>query len=355
MSDITLRRSRRRPRAVLMVPAASVLILVLGWSVLWGVARQQAIGGIDGWIAAEAAHGRQWSCPGRQVSGFPFRIALSCSGVDFSGTVDGTPSEGHLAGLAADVWIYEPSSVNITLDGPLALTSQDGHADVALSWAGLHATLRGLVGGVQRIELLADGLDFVRPNQGGGHADHLELHAGPAPGRPVEDAADALDLSVAGGTVPLLDAITGEAGRIDGSFTGVVTRAFGDLPDLGPRTVERWRANGGHLEVSSLVLGKGDLKATATGTLGLDDLHRLSGRLETGLTGFELLLRRFGIPLKAAAIGGLLANLLGGTPPGGSSPPPAAAPGTVVLPVVFANGALSVGPFKTAVRLAPLY
>ncbi len=351
MSDITLRRSRRRPRAMLMVPAASALILLLGWSVLWEVARQQAISAMDGWIAAEAAHGRQWSCPGRDVSGFPFRIALSCSDVSFAGVVDGARAEGHLAGLSAEVWLYEPSSVDIALAGPLALTSQDGHADFTLSWAALHATLRGLVGGMKRIELVADGADLLRRDGRGGHADRVALHAGPAAGRPGDDVADAVDLVVTGAMIPALDALTGEGARFDGAVTGVVTQAFGDLPDLGMRTVERWRSRGGHLEVSSLVLGKGDLGATAAGTLGLDDQHRVAGRLDAGLSGFEPLMRRFGIPVRAAAIGGLLAKLLGGKT---AQPAPDAA-GTMTLPIVFGDGAMSIGPFKTALRLPPLY
>jgi hypothetical protein len=351
MSDITLRRSRRRPRAVLMVPAASALILVLGWSVLWGVARQQAISAMDGWMAAEAAHGRQWSCPGRDVSGFPFRIALSCRDVAFNGVVDGAPTEGHLAGLSAEVWIHEPSSVDIALAGPLALASQDGHADFTLSWAGLHATLRGLVGGMKRVEFLAEGVDLRRPDDRGGHADRVALHAGPAAGRPGDDVAEAVDVAVAGAAIPVLDALTGEDARFDGAVTGVVTRALGDLPDFGASTVERWRSGGGHVEVSSLVLGKGDLKATAAGTLGLDDQHRLAGRLDAGLSGFEPLMRRFGVPVRAAAIGGLLAQLLGGK----TAPPAPDASRTMTLPIVFGDGAMSIGPFKTALRLPSLY
>ena len=119
--SVSLRRGRRRPGAALMVPLLSVTILVLGWSVLWGAARRQAVAGLDGLLAAEAAHGRVWSCPDRAVTGYPFRIALTCGRVGFAGAVDGTPAEGHLAGLSAEAWIYEPSSVTLTLTGPMNL------------------------------------------------------------------------------------------------------------------------------------------------------------------------------------------------------------------------------------------
>ena len=357
MSGITLRRARRRSRAALMVPVASALILVLGWSVLWRVARQQAVAAMDDWMAAEAGRGRVWTCPDRDVSGFPLRIALTCRDVSFNGAVDGAPAEGHLPGLSAQTWLYEPSSVAIELQGPLALTSQNGRANVSLAWTGLHATVRGLWGGLKRLELVIDSADLVRPDGLGGQADRLELHAGPATGRPANDVADAVDIAVSGARIPALDAITGEGARLEGTFAGVVTRAFGDLPDLGSGTVERWRASGGRLDVSSLVLGKGDLRATAGGTLGLDDQHRLKGRLDAGLTGFDPLLSRFGIPVHAAAIGGLLADLLGGDLRSGKPAASASNPGagTVTLPILFDKGALSVGPFRTEIRLPPLY
>ena len=132
--SVTLRRSRRRPGAALMVPLLSAAILVLGWSVLWGVARQQAVAGLDNLLAREAAHGRVWSCPDRAVTGYPFRIALTCRDVAFAGVVDGARAEGRLAGLSAEAWLYEPSSVVVALTGPMALATADGRADFTLGW-----------------------------------------------------------------------------------------------------------------------------------------------------------------------------------------------------------------------------
>ncbi len=86
-----------------MVPLFSALILVLGWSVLWVVARQQALGAMDHWLAAESAHGRQWTCPDRAAGGFPFRILLACRDPSFAGKVDGVMAEGRLSGLRGRV------------------------------------------------------------------------------------------------------------------------------------------------------------------------------------------------------------------------------------------------------------
>ena len=352
MSDaVVLRRGRRRPGAAVLVPLLSVAILVLGWTVLWGFARQQAGAALDGWIAAEAAHGRSWTCPDRTIDGYPFRIAVACRGVTFAGAVDGSPGEGRLAGLTARAWLYEPSAVYIVLDGPMALTTADGRADFTLAWDRFGAKLRGIFGDRRRAEIVGEGFTLTRPGAAGTTARRIALRAGPAlaaaAGEMAADA-DAVDVAISGLAAPLLDGVTGETATTDATLSGTVTRAFGDLPDFGPATVERWRRAGGRLDVANLALAKGPLSLGAAGTLGLDELHRLQGRLDARLGGFEPLAKRFGISLGAVQVGGLLADLLG-------TKPAAAAPGTVSMPIGFADGRVSVGPFKTGLRLVPLY
>ncbi|RYC32789.1 DUF2125 domain-containing protein [Lichenibacterium minor] len=344
---IALRRPRRRPRATVMVPLLSLAILVLGWSVFWAVARGQAAAGLDGFIASEAAHGRRWSCPDRTIDGYPFRIDVSCRGVGFDGVVDGSPGRGHLAGLTARAWLYEPSAVYVLLDGPMTLATADHHSDFTLGWARLGAKLRGVLTGRARAEVVGEEIALDRPG-GGGTARRVELHAGPALAPAAADA-DSVEIALSALAVPGLDAVTGEAAPLDGLLSGIVTHALGDLPDLGPATVERWRVAGGRLDVGNIALTKGPLSLGAAGSLGLDASHRVQGRLDARFGGFEPILKRFGISLGAVQVGGLLANLLG------TKPAPAPAPGTVALPVAFADGTVSVGPFKTGLRLPPLY
>lgn len=354
---VVLRRGRRRFGALPMVLLLSVAILVGGWTVLWVVARQQAGAALDGWIAAEAAHGRSWTCPDRAIDGYPFRIAISCRDVRFAGIVDGTQSEGHLAGLKAQAWLYEPSAVYVMLSGPMALTSADGHADFSLAWERFGAKLRGIFGERRRAEIVGEGFALTRPDGTGAAAKRVALRAGPtvdamagAAGAAAA-AADAVELALSGVTAPALDGLTREAAPLDGVLSGTVTRAFGDLPDLGTATVERWRRAGGRLDIANVALTKGPLTLGAAGTLGLDEVHRLQGRLDARFGGFEPLAKRFGISLGAVQVGGLLASLLGQKAAPAAAPPP----GTVALPVAFGDGTVTVGPFKTGLRLTPLY
>ncbi len=346
-------RRRRRPGALVMVPLLSLFILVLGWSVLWGVARQQAGAALDGWIVGEAAHGRIWTCPDRAIDGYPFRIAVACRDVAFRGTVDGAASEGHLAGLTARAWLYEPSAVYLVLDGPMSLRTADGRADFTLAWDRFGAKLRGIFSDRRRAEIVGEGFALTRPAAPGATARRIELHAGPALGTTAASPAtpaDAVDVAVTELAAPLLDGLTGEAAPLEGTFSGTVTRAYGDLPDFGPATVERWRRAGGRVEIASLSLAKGPLSLAGAGTLGLDDLHRVAGRLDARFGGFEALAKRFGISLGAVQVGGLLADLLGT-----KAQAPAAPAGSLALPVSFAGGTVSIGPFKTGLRLPPLY
>ncbi len=347
---IVLRRTRRRPRAALLVPLLSLAVLVLGWSVLWTIARGQASAGLDGFIASEAAHGRRWSCPDRTIGGYPFRIDVACRGVGFDGTVDGSPGQGHLAGLTARAWLYEPSAVYVLLDGPMTLATADHRADFTLGWERFGAKLRGVLGGRARAEIVGEGFALTRPDGAGGTARRVALRVGPAASPAAADAAaDTVEVGLSGLAAPGLDAVTGEAAPLDGRLAGAVTHVLGDLPDFGPATVERWRAAGGRLDLGDVALTKGPLSLGAAGTLGLDALHRVQGRLDARFGGFEPLMKRYGISIGAVAVGGLLANLLG------TKPAPAPTPGTVALPVTFAEGTVAVGPFRTGLRLPPLY
>jgi hypothetical protein len=348
--SVVLRRTRRRPGALVIVPLLSALILVLGWTVLWAVARQQAGAALDDWITAEAAHGRSWTCPDRTIDGYPFRIAVSCRDVRFDGLVDGSQGEGHLAGLVAQAWLYEPSAVYVVVSGPMTLTTADGRADFSLVWERFGAKLRGIFGDRRRAEIVGEGLALTRPGGTGGSARRVALRAGPTVGT-AAPATDTVEINLSGIAAPALDGVTGEAAPLDGTFSGLVSRAYGDLPDFGPATVDRWRQAGGQLDISNVALTKGPLTLGATGTLGLDDLHRLQGRLDASFGGFEPLAKRFGISLGAVQVGGLLANLLG-QKAAPATPPPR---GTVSLPVTFGDGTVTVGPFKTGLRLSPLY
>ena len=114
--------------------------------------------------------------------------------------------------------------------------------------------------------------------------------------------------------------------------------------------MEHWRELGGSVALSDLKISRGRASVTASGTLGLDDQHRLRGKLDASFVGLETILKRYGISGDVAALGSLIGAFFGG----GKSARPVA-PGALALPISFANGRLGIGPITTAVKLAPLY
>ena len=137
--------------------------------------------------------------------------------------------------------------------------------------------------------------------------------------------------------MPALDALSGnrDPGEIDARATLAPADAFtGRLP----ADLERWRAAGGTLQLTSLRVDKGGAGLSAGGTLGLDEAHRPAGRVEATLTGFDRLLGPLASPL---------AGLLGMGRAG------AGARGVPVV-VTVRDGRVMLGPLRIG-TVPPLY
>jgi len=66
----------RYSRFWLYAPFALLLLVAIAWSAAWFVIRNRAGEALDGWLAAEAQAGRQWTCQDRTIGGYPFRIQV---------------------------------------------------------------------------------------------------------------------------------------------------------------------------------------------------------------------------------------------------------------------------------------
>ena len=350
-APIVLRR-RRGSWPWLILPMASLLILCLGWSALWLFTSREAAVAMDGWLAGEAKRGRVWSCPHREIGGFPLSIEVSCAQPTFAGRVGGETLEGSWAGLRATAALYQPNAVEIAADGPLELHRPDGQ-NATLSWAALAVGVRLLPGDRARASIEIDAPELQGPAPWTGHAERFELRLGPATGRAAAEYAYDVWLTLANGAIPALDTLTGTADGVSVDEKGVLTHV--DPPWGAPwqGAAEAWRQAGGLLDVGSLSVAKGGLRIGAQGQLGVDEAHRLAGELQASLSGVEDLAARLGVPLRAVKVGGVLASLLN---PKGKATPNLDQDGShISLPVVFGDGRVSVGPFRTALRLEPLY
>lgn len=344
-----LRSTRPRGPFAFLRLVVGLAVLAALWSLGWMAASSVAERRFAGWMAAEATAGRQWTCPGQTLDGYPFALRLHCDRPTFRGEIAGHTAVGGLEGLTAGVGLVRPGVLAVALRGPLNLRAEDDAFALELSWAALSLSVPGLLGtpagGAVAGERLAVSLSAPPQGDVNVRVARFEGEAGLAdtagPDRRFAFKAQGVGF-------PTLDPIAGLEAPADTSGEGVLRGAtLLSAPTVG--RLEAWRAAGGRLDLAALTVTKGPFSGEAHGTLALDAAHRAAGALQTELAGFGPIAARFGIPVAGVQLGGLLSTLLAG----GKAPPPGG--DHVPLPFTLADGRLSVGPIATAVRLQPLY
>ncbi|WP_158266846.1 DUF2125 domain-containing protein [Alsobacter soli] len=357
------RREPAKPKrpSRLRIFAPTLLVLVCGAAAagFWSFASWRTGQAIDAWLDREAALGREWSCPDRKIGGFPFRIEVTCARPSFRGPAEKRQVTGQLASAHAVAQVYSPNHVIVEAEGPLEVRDETG-ATAQAAWELLRASVVGRPGGaLERVSVEGKGLTLVAQSEVGSletGARALELHLRRTPDRPATDGAFDVAGRINGARVPPLDAVLGGAEPTDATVLATITQAE-PLSGRGLQSeLDRWRQAGGRLQLTSLTVLKGAKRVDAAGSLGLDDLHRAQGRVEVTLTGLDELLQSMGVSPRTAAIGGLIAGVLGGKKPADVDPPPGAGNALkgVTLPLRLDGGKAFLGPIPVA-RLAPLY
>lgn len=385
---------RRRGRAWLYGPYLALAVMAVLWSLGWLYVRHRAGAEIDAFLAREAAAGRTWTCPGRTIGGYPFRIELRCEGVTFA-RADLTWQVGPVVAVAQ---VYDLGHAIVEATGPLRL--KEGSTTLDADWRQLQASFHAALSGFQRASLVvegpkgtvegvvlgtaAPGAPTTPPPAGAVPpvpappppeatpvpvtfaAEHLEVHGRPTPGRFEAEGAVDVSARLQGAMLPLLDPVLGSSDPAAFTLDATMSRARGFGARPLPLELERWRGEGGGLDVTALSLAKGERRIQARGRLGLDDAHRLTGDAQLRAAGVEALVasvmgQRFG-----AERGALIGNLVGGLLNGLARPRGGAAaieqggggdPGLKPLPPLrLADGRVFLGPLAIPnLRLVPLY
>jgi hypothetical protein len=344
---------RRPSRYRLYLPLGLLLLLVAAWSAGWFFMRGRLLSGMDGWLAAEASAGRQWTCDDRAAGGYPFRIELSCARLRLE-RADATASLGRVLAVAQ---VYRLGHIIIEAQGPLRVTGQG--TDVQAEWRLLQASVIFASSTFQRLALVAQDAKtrIATPTQPQLDlaARTVEVHARPDPSVPT--TAD-IAFSADGALVPGLDALVGGTEPANLDLVLRVSRAT----DLPARPIwaelERWRAAGGGIEIARANLVKGPRRVEAQGNLALDDAHRPAGELRGQVAGIEGVLGQF-VGDRAGLAGNLLGALLGGKVAAPEARPPSdpKAPRMKPIPPLrLENGRLAIGPLQLPnVRVPALY
>ncbi len=349
MAQVVLRPTRRRRRPFVVLCMVSPIVFCFGWTALWLVAQREAARVMDRWMIGEADLRRIWTCPKRDITGFPLELRVVCSEPSLHGLLGGETVDVEAASLAVSVQIYQPNAIDAVVGSPVKIARVGQDDPTIVSWSAFSLEVRILPDAKARVAVLLD--DVALDHQGvDSKAGHIELRFAPRPASASQDQAYEVWFQADRASLPPLDAATGETAPLSIDEKGVLTKIEPSTIEPWPVLAEAWRQAGGTFELAALKVSKGDFRAEAQGKLDLDDAHRLAGRLQTALWGYESLAMRFGVSPRALSVGNALSKILGHAGAKASADPPA-----ITLPLAFADGRVRIGPVVTPQRLNPLY
>jgi hypothetical protein len=318
--------AKRPSRLGLYFVPGLIALLTIGATAWWFVAARFADQGFDRWIASEGLAGRHWDCPSRSIGGFPFRIELRCDGFAMNAE-SGAIKTLSLGGFVAVAQSYDPNHVLVDLASPLKAGFSDGMA-ATLSWSTMRTSLH-LVNAIRadRVSWSADGMALETSNPlVSGTLTHAEFHLR----KTGAEGDQGNDLE----TVFAADGVKSTGNDLPAVFQAHLFNKKGWIAAENPTLsgIEAWRAAGGELVIDQWDLKRGDQNLSLKGTIGLDEAHRLAGRLDVSASGLGEWMKSSGFASFGGAFGA----------------------GQVALPLSFVKGRVMVGPLKL-VELPPFY
>jgi hypothetical protein len=267
-----------------------LVILVCGaWSVGWLVAAGNARAAIAGLATQDGETSPQLTCESLDISGFPFRFDVSCTGATMvSGDITAT-----IAGIRASVLAYSPTHAILSAQSPATLadafTGSRSRIDFASAEASARLTTEDVWSGLQgrgwrlaRASLVAGDVSWTDTLAGEhliAHSAQLETHLLDMP--ELHDPAQgqsglAIYARLADVDAPGFAVAEGEA-----SLEAELTRLPDDLRAFGdPELLRRWADADGQLRIVSLRGEAGEEFIESEGTLALDSAARPEGQIK---------------------------------------------------------------------------
>ena len=339
-------------RRLFIVPAALVLILAVGYSILWLYAAHRLKDGFVAWTRVQASRGHAIGHGPLALSGFPGPIKLAIDAPHYTAAKSGWQWSAARAMLEMRPWDWWTYRLDVFGRQTLALPFDD--APQQLSGEAASTFVIAEVDGRGRVTQTALHVDGLALDDAAGE-DLLSAAAIRATARMRGEGASphdetTLDLWLEAKTVTLGPPVRSPLGpRLD--EVGLSAAVKGALPDtLLRESVDGWRRGGGTVDLAYFHIAWGALDLRATGTMALDERLRPLGAVSAEIRGYGETLAALEaaqvVPPKAAAGSRLALDLL-------SRPDGADGRRVVTIPVSAQNGALYLGPVRI-VRLEPI-
>jgi hypothetical protein len=276
---------------------AVIVVLAAGWCGLWYYAASVADRTLAGWVAREAAAGRDYSCGSEGISGFPFRVQAHCVTADAALKSSTPPFVLAAQEITFTAQVYHPTVLVGDVTGPLTVAAPGQPPSFVATWSLARMSVSGLPPNPDAVSFT---IQQPHLNRGAGDnaptlfsADDTDFQArivgGAADDHPVIDAVLHFDSATAPSIHPLL----GEPlkGNIE-----VVLRGFKDLsPKPLADRLREMATSGGNIEIKALRIERADAAVVGSGTLTVNANGRLDGVIQVSVYGLDSIVPQLGI------------------------------------------------------------
>ncbi len=299
-----------KSRLGLYLPFTVLASLAAAWSGIWYYAASKTEAVISDTLSREAELGRIWTCPNRHLSGFPFRIEVSCDAPTFALKQAGKTGGGSLAGLTIQARIADPTRAIAVLKSPLKLEAENGSINIdwqeaQTSLSGANNSLGDFVLNMSQVNIL------VKPPQGSdltGTVNRININLaqdidGSKQPYDVLSAPFKLLVKLDGIFFASLNSLTANAEPLNVELQLRATKVPFKPVSSREAALDAWRQAGGAISIALLELNKGQLHFDAKGDLNLDDEHKPAGKIALNFQGLEKIFAQFEAPGLAAFSG----------------------------------------------------
>ncbi len=289
--------ARRRRPWLIALPLAVVVLLGIAWSAFWFYAASQAEAAIAGWRAREAQAGREHTCAGQSIGGFPFRIEARCTAPAVAFRAPEPPFTVAAKDALVAAQIYDPTLMIAEFIGPLTVSESGRAPMLSAEWRTAQASVRGTPQAPQRVSIALDQPRFARPDAGAMQtivtAAHLELHGrivgGSVTDHPVIEAV----LRLGKASAPALHPAA--ARPTDGELDAVLTGLSDFAPKPWSARLRDVAAAGGRIELKRARLEQDGILIVGAGTVGLTPDGYPDGKVDITVVGLDKLVTLLGI------------------------------------------------------------
>lgn len=323
-----------------------VVVVAALWSAGWFFAAGQVQDQLAALKTSDGVERPQLVCSKSDVTGFPFRLDVTCE----QATLVSDDITITAAGIKASVQVDNPTHLLFSAKAPVTMADAFYGTSTRLDFTNLQGSFRvtprdiiqGLSGDgwrIARISLVGDGLDWVDtigteiPLAKSSHAELQVIDLPDLHDKTAQRAALAIYAVAKDVVAPNYQL---------GNANGEVQLQLDNLPDdlrafNEPTFLDDWRAAGGKVEVLRINGTDGNDLIDAAGTLALDANRMLEGDITYTNRGIRERLAPYMDPIVLSVIAGL--------------PQP---DGTLKQALQFSGGSLRIGGIPL-VPLAPLY